>query len=66
MDEAIMSSSKVFQELPDEHVSTPPAKSKKRTCNTFELSSPEIQQPKRKIICLLLSSDSDSEWVEDS
>ena len=64
MDEEIMSSSPLFQQLPDEHVSTPPPKSKKRTCSTFELSSPEAMKPKKKIICLLSSSDSEED--EDS
>ena len=60
IDKEILSSSPVFQQLQDEHVSTPPPKSKKRTCNTFELSSPEAPKPKRKITNPEFSS-SDSE-----
>ena len=57
VDEEVMSSSTVFQQLPDEHVSTPPPTSKKRTRSSFELSSPEMQKPRRKIYCLISSSD---------
>ena len=60
LDDDIMSSSTVFQQLPDDHVSTPVQTSKKRSRTSFELSSPEMQKNhRRKIICLM--SDSEEE-----
>ena len=61
VDADILSSSPFFQQLPDEPVSTPPSKTKKRTRSSFELSSPEMQTNSRRKIFCLLSSDSDSD-----
>ena len=60
-DNEIMSSSGIFNSLPDDHVCTPPPGKKKRTRSSFELSSPEMPNNLKKRNKIVFSSDSEEE-----
>lgn len=69
LDDTILKRGRKFRQMPDEQimVSTPNkvCKKRKRTHESFELSSPEMVTRTRKIVCLITSSD-DSDGSDSS
>lgn len=63
LDLTILKSGNLFRAMPENiEMKTPDKRTrKKRTRDSFELSSPEMKPKARKIVCLLSSSD--SEWI---